>query len=214
MVDHEATLGLSDVKDGLAVAGDHSGVERASGKRGGGGGRVVHSPIIPEAAQHDAISRGEYRHGTWMAGRCRIDNLFCDRMDLMEGYYTELMLVPASGIDVDRLKDVIGNLKVEDVSDRAFLYALEPLVDFDVDEDPTDTLGAAKAHLRLAVDMLGELKPVELHGAPGSDPIHVLVGEGNLDLDDVTPADAVALVRSCPKLSAALYEAAPAVTLR
>jgi hypothetical protein len=135
-------------------------------------------------------------------------------MDLMEGYYTELMLVPASGIDVDRLKDVIGNLRVEDVSDRAFLDFLEPLVYFDVDENPTDTLEEAKAHLRLAVDMLGELKPVELHGESGSEPVHVLVGEGNLDLDDVTPADAVALVRSCQKLRAALYEAVPTVTLR
>lgn len=131
----------------------------------------------------------------------------------MSKMYVELMLAPAGGIDVGRLHEVIDDLDTADVSDRAFLDALDPLVGFTVDGSSTRLLKMAKKELRWAVERLAELFPVDVLGAPGTEPVRVLVGEGDLDADSPQVADAVALVRGCPKLSAALYAPVPAVTL-
>ncbi len=131
----------------------------------------------------------------------------------MKEYYTELMLAPEGGIDVARLNEVIDNLDIVDVSDQAFLDAFASFYGYTIDQNPAHFLATAKNELRWSVEALAKLNPVDVFGAPGSEPVRILAGEGNRGLGDVSLADAVALVRGCPRLSAALYKATPTVTL-
>ena len=77
----------------------------------------------------------------------------------MPELYTEIMLAPPDGIDVERLNRIIDNLDYESISTWKFIDVFEPLVNFKDVATPELRLEASKAKLREAVGILAKMIP-------------------------------------------------------